>query len=76
MGRILPEAIPFVVALRDHVRVDHGPQAYDREQLPADQDGRQRTVYQLDDHEDHTLAYLAVVDLTRPGDDEARDGGS
>jgi hypothetical protein len=45
--------------------------AHDGEQ-PPDQNGSQRSVYELDDHEDH---YLAVVDLTQPGDDEAEDGG-
>jgi len=47
--------------------------AHDREWDPADQNGWQRTVYELDD-EDHTLANLAVVDLAEPHNDEAEDG--
>jgi hypothetical protein len=31
MGRILPEAVPLVVALRGRVGVDHGPKVHDLE---------------------------------------------
>src|SRR5215216_4912235 len=59
MGRILPEAVPLVVVLRGHVRVDHGPEAHYGEQYPADQNGRQRAVDELNDYEDDAFAYLA-----------------
>jgi hypothetical protein len=75
MRRILHEAVPLVVAFRRHVGVDHGPEADEREEQPADQDGRQRAVYKLDDYKDGAFADLAVVDLAQPGDDEAEDGG-
>src|ERR671921_1438352 len=73
-GQILPEAVALVVALRGHVRVYHCQQAHDREQDPADKNDCQRVVYKLDDHEDHTFADLAIVDLAKPRNDEAEDG--
>src|SRR5215204_6923361 len=74
MGRILPEAVALVVALRGHVRVYHGPNAHDGEQDPANKNACQRAVYKLDDDEDHTFADLTIVDLAKPRNDEAEDG--